>query len=189
MNRSILQFLKEQGIQSDKERMRMAREILLYQIKEQVSLEEAFALCLNKEKEVKKEVSQKKKGLYYHGLPLLTYLETHYKEDLPTKEDQVACLRSIRKYLKKNQNIDQYFATRYPAFLQKRRYNELVFQGRPVAQIIKEYYPEYSKNQIYRWKRRMIQYLDAYPNKDPDLVIGYVLVKELEIPISMIRKR
>ena len=79
--------------------------------------------------------------------------------------------------------------TRYPAFLQKRRYNELVFQGRPVAQIIKEYYPEYSKNQIYRWKRRMIQYLDAYPNKDPDLVIGYVLVKELEIPISMIIKR
>lgn len=93
MNRSILQFLKEQGIQSDKERMKLAREILLYQMKYQVSLEEAFALCLNKEKEVKKEVSQKKKGLYYHGLPLLTYLETYYKEDLPTKEDQVACLR------------------------------------------------------------------------------------------------
>ena len=191
MNRSILQFLKEQGIQSDKERMKLAREILLYQIKEQVSLEEAFALCLNKEKESKKEVSQKKKGLYYHGLPLLTYLETHYKEDLPTKEDQVACLHSIKHYLNKNPNfsIEQYFKDYYYFFLQKRKYHNLTFQGTSVTHIIKEYHPDYNKDQIYRWKRRMIQYLDAYPNKDPDLVIGYVLVKELEIPISMIRKR
>ena len=191
MNSSILQDLKEQGIQSDKERMKLARGILLYQMKYQVSLEEAFALCLNKEKESKKDVSQKKKRLYYKGLPLLTYLETYYKEDLPTQEDQVACLRSIKHYLNKNPDlsIEQYFKDCYIFFLQKRKYHNLTFQGTSVTHIIKEYHPDYNKDQIYRWKRRMIQYLDAYPNKDPDLLIGYVLVKELEIPISMIRKR
>ncbi|HIT11458.1 MAG TPA: hypothetical protein IAB58_01580 [Candidatus Pelethosoma merdigallinarum] len=191
MNSSILQDLKEQGIQSDKERMKLARGILLYQMKYQVSLEEAFALCLNKEKESKKEVSQKKKGIYYQGLPLLTYLETYYKEDLPTKEDQVACLRSIKHYLNKNPDlsIEQYFKDCYIFFLQKRKYHNLTFQGTSVTHIIKEYHPDYNKDQIYRCKRRLLDYLKAYPDKDPNVVIGYVLMREFGIPISMIRKR
>lgn len=205
--KSILEYLKDQGIKTNQERMKMATDILLFHLNNPIlTYEEAVDEFLNHyHSSNKNETTSKrnKMALYYREVPLIQYLKNNCEQDLPTKDDQIECMRSIKHYLKTNQDnipldykIDQYFELYYEKFLHKRKSYQLSYRGYPVTDILKEYYPQYTSYQISRCKSKIIQYLDRIKENTMDYsddeLIEYAVNYYFHIDLSSykpIRKR
>ena len=161
-NKTILEYLKSIGIDSDKKRIKMAGEILLLSMKKNISYEEAVELYLNnlnKEKPLKME-KKHIRGVIYKGENLKEYLKKNLANDLKTEEDINACYISIKKFLNKchdnistEEKINYYFKHQYNYFIYIHRYNHLSYKEIDLFEIIKRVLNIDETKKIYKIKK------------------------------------
>ena len=195
-NKTILEYLKDIGIESDKERIKITREIILLSMKKNISFEDAVNLYLESLSDIKKSKKVKKETtvIIYKGINLKKYLKDNYSLDLPTSEDIEMCYKSIKNYLSKNQDnkntdeiIDLYFKNYYSKYLKMHNFNKLNYMGISVNDIIKKFVGgenkdkvNYIKNKIYK---RYVLLKNAYVNNEEALyysLVYYFSKKEID---------
>ena len=163
-DKPVLEYLKEIGIKSDKERMKIIREIIFLKFKKDISFEGSVDLYLKTKSESKeiKKVKRETSIIIYKGVNLKKYLIDNYGSDLPHSMDIEMCYKSIKNYLNKNNGnnnteklIDSYFENYYYKYLKTHNFNKLNYMGISVNDIIKRIVGKDNKDKVNHIKNKI----------------------------------
>lgn len=188
---SLLFYLRKHVVATDKEAMKLARNIVFYAMEHpensfETSVDQYMKLFLSQTEENKKtkykvlpaylNVNQ----LSYHQMSLDVFLEKYCSKDFYDSKELTSCRRSIQHYLYKNEvkktevefGIQAYFETEYPKFLKTYFMNHYTYHGKTLDSMIKYYLPEthYGKDQVYLYKKKWLHYIEQnYDKKEQHL--------------------